>query len=308
MRSAYHSYPKIYNLGHRYLEHLLEGPVVIEEKIDGSQFSFGKFSDSEGNEYVACRSKGAQINTLAPVDMFKKAVATAMELEPLLTPGWCYRGEYLSKPKHNTLAYDRHPEKHIILFDINTGLENYISYDSKKAEAERIGLEITPRLYEGEVSDVQLFRDLLDKTSILGGQQIEGIVIKNHARFGIDGKPLMGKFVSEKYKEVHNGDWKERNPANKDVIAILIAKYKTPARWEKAYQHLLEDGKIEFADKDIGELMKEIPNDTKAECEEAIKDELFRWAWPKLKRGISNGAPEWYKEKLMERQINIGEK
>jgi len=33
------SYPSIYNLGHRYLGDLLDGPVVVEEKVDGSQFS-----------------------------------------------------------------------------------------------------------------------------------------------------------------------------------------------------------------------------------------------------------------------------
>ena len=35
------SYPKIYNLGHKYLEELFLDDVLIEEKIDGSQISFG---------------------------------------------------------------------------------------------------------------------------------------------------------------------------------------------------------------------------------------------------------------------------
>lgn len=41
--SSWNSYPQIYALGHRYLEDLLKDPVLVEEKIDGSQFSFGRF-------------------------------------------------------------------------------------------------------------------------------------------------------------------------------------------------------------------------------------------------------------------------
>lgn len=45
---SWHSYPSIYNLGHRYIADLLTVPVIVEEKIDGSQFSFGL--DEEGEE------------------------------------------------------------------------------------------------------------------------------------------------------------------------------------------------------------------------------------------------------------------
>ncbi len=40
---------------------------------------------------------------------------------------------------------------------------------------------------------------LLEKESILGGK-VEGIVVKNYARFGKDKKVLMGKYVSEQGK------------------------------------------------------------------------------------------------------------
>lgn len=49
-----HSYPTIYNLGHRAIVDLLKGPVIVEEKIDGSQISFRK--DEQGDLEV--RSKG----------------------------------------------------------------------------------------------------------------------------------------------------------------------------------------------------------------------------------------------------------
>ena len=39
------SYPKIYSLGHAAILDLLDGRVIVEEKVDGSQFSFGLFQE-----------------------------------------------------------------------------------------------------------------------------------------------------------------------------------------------------------------------------------------------------------------------
>ncbi len=105
------------------------------------------------------------------------------------------------------MAYDRVPEKHIIIFDINKGEEHYVSYEKKKAEAERIGLETVPLLYEGMLHDSDMLHELLETISILGKQKIEGVVIKNYNRFSeYNGNILMGKYVSEKYKEIQKKD------------------------------------------------------------------------------------------------------
>ena len=47
------SYPKVYNLGHRAIVGLTEESVVVQEKVDGSQFSFGLMPPAvEGMEDV----------------------------------------------------------------------------------------------------------------------------------------------------------------------------------------------------------------------------------------------------------------
>lgn len=56
-----HSYSSIYALGHKALEDLLKTPVLVEEKLDGSQFSFGVYINQEGERLLKCRSKGADI-------------------------------------------------------------------------------------------------------------------------------------------------------------------------------------------------------------------------------------------------------
>lgn len=300
MSDSWHSYPSIFALGHRALSELLLDPVIVEEKVDGSQFSFGLF-DEAGDQVLRCRSKGAQLNLVAPEKMFIKAVEVVKQLP--LTVGWTYRAEYLAKPKHNALAYDRIPEKHLIVFDVNTGHEEYMSYAHKEAECERLGLEIVPLVYEGMLDSFADFRSMIDRTSALGGQKIEGVVVKNYRRFGPDKKVLLGKFVSEAFKEVHAAEWKAENPTKTDIVDRLIDTLRTPARWNKAIQHMREAGKLEDSPRDIGLLMKEVQADIEKECADLIATKLAEWAMPQIRRGVIRGLPEWYKEELLKRQF-----
>lgn len=305
--TSYHSYPSIYALGHRYLQDLFLDPVLVEEKVDGSQFSFGKFL-IDGKEELRCRSKGCQLNTEYPEKMFASAVNSAKEVFDLLKLGWTYRGEYLQKPKHNALAYDRVPKRNIIIFDINTAEENYMSYDKKDAECERLGFEIVPKIYEGKIDSPDFILGLLEKQSILGGQKIEGVVIKNYNRFGLDKKVIMGKYVSEAFKEVHSKEWANENPQSGDIIQRLIIEYRTPARWNKTIQHLKESGKLEGNPRDIGLLIKECQEDISKECVDEIQAKLWGWAKGHILRGCVGGLPEWYKEVLLKEQFSPEEK
>lgn len=312
--SSWHSYGSLYNLGHRAVARLTDGPVIVQEKVDGSQFSFGKFEVLDdhhvmdgwtGDYELRIRSKGAVMNIDAPEKMFSKAAETVKGLADKLHPGWTYRGEYLRVPKHNTLAYDRHPVGHIILFDIATDEETYLDPESVRREAERLGLEAVTELHKGMVTLDQL-RHIIDNTvSALGGQKIEGVVLKplNYDIFGPDKKVLMGKFVSEAFKETHSKVWKENNPTNKDIVARVAEGLRTPARWAKAVQHLREAGQIQDSPRDIPALFKEVNQDILKEETEAIKEALFKHAWPHISRGVTAGLPEWYKEQLLKAQF-----
>ncbi len=188
---SWSSYPSIFALGHRAIRDLLQGAVNVEEKVDGSQFSFGLVPanvDDAGNPVDAVwsvedgvshalkvRSKGAVIQLDAPEALFREAVETVKWLAPMLHPGWTYRSEVLKKPHHNALTYERVPRtlcecnlegeeagepncehckghgfvpSHIILFDVNTGNQEYLDYEAKTAEATRLGLEVVPLLFQ----------------------------------------------------------------------------------------------------------------------------------------------------------------
>jgi hypothetical protein len=295
MSTSWHSYGSIYNVGHTAAAELFDGPVTVEEKIDGSQFSFGVF-DGE----VKCRSKGQQLVVDAPEKLFFRAVQEVVARKSILHDGWTYRAEYLVKPKHNTLAYARHPKDHLVIFDIATAEECYLSHAEKSAEAERIGLEIVPLLFEGIVSNAEELKAFLTRDSFLGDQKLEGVVIKNYAKFGPDKKVLMGKYVSEAFREAHKVAWKIGNPQSRDVVQTIILALRTDARWIKAIGHLRDAGTLLGTPADIGPLLKEVQADIAKECEEEIKRALYEWAKPQVMRGVTSGLPEFYKNRLLE--------
>ncbi|KKN82290.1 hypothetical protein LCGC14_0311030 [marine sediment metagenome] len=304
MTDSWHSYPSVYALGHSALVGLLEGDVVVQEKIDGSQFSFG-IIDGE----LKVRSKGKLMEIDAPEKMFAGAVKTVKNIASDLIPDWTYRAEVLSKPKHNALKYDRVPEGNLILFDINIGLEKYKRPSGLAKEAHRLGLEFVPTFYsdDGVSITIDVITEFLLEDSCLGGTKIEGIVIKNYSRFGKDKKVLMGKYVSEAFKEVHRTAWSKANPHAKDIVQSLVETYRTESRWQKAVQHLQERGELEGSPRDIGKLIKETQEDIYKESSDDIKFALFVWAWPKVQRAVIAGLPEWYKESLLAKQFESEE-
>jgi hypothetical protein len=299
---SWHSYPKVWNLGHPNIAELFADPVIIEEKVDGSQFSFGVLGGA-----LRVKSHNKELVADADNGMFNAAVATAWALAPELHDGWTYRAEYLQKPHHNGLAYNRIPNRHLIVFDVNTGPEAYLRYPEKAAEAERIGLEVVPLVFEGVVESAEMLAALIDRESILGGQKVEGVVAKNYLRFARDGKALMGKHVSPQFREVQKGEWRKANPTRGDVIDVVCERLRGPARWSKAIQHLRENGALTNSPKDIGALLKETQADIKAECEDEIKAALFAWAWPQIARRTIAGLPDWYKQLLVDAQFGGGE-
>jgi hypothetical protein len=302
MTKVLRSYPKVWNMGHPAIRDLFDGPVVVQEKVDGSQFSFGVVHGE-----LFCRSKGASLNLETTDLLFRGAVETAKRLHEagLLVEGWTYRGEAICRPKHNTLTYERAPTGNVILFDVDRGLEDRIADpDELAAVGFSLGLEVVPVIYHGEIRSADELAALIDRVSCLGGAKVEGVVAKNYARFGPDGKMLMGKVVSEAFREVHKKDWRERHPTRTDIVDEIIEEYRTEARWRKSVQHLREAGKLEGSPRDIGSLIKEVAADVRAECEDEIKDALFRHFWPKIQRGITHGLPDWYKAELAGAQFD----
>jgi hypothetical protein len=293
------SFPKIFAIGTDYIKDIFNSSVEITEKVDGSQFDFGKI---DGVLYF--RSKGAQLYAENPDKMFKEAVDYAVSIQDRLPDNTCFFCEYLKNPRHNILKYERIPKNHLILFGVsdNTGTFFKKTYKQLQEFADMIGVDIVPLIYKGKIKTAEELKKFLDTDSILGGTKIEGIVVKNYKNaFLLGGQPIplmMGKYVSESFKETHREKWgSEFTSAGK--WATFVKSFCTEARWHKSIQHLKEKGQLENSPRDIGKLIAEIKTDITEEEKENIKTFLWKEFGDEILRGSTKGFPEWYKDYLL---------
>jgi hypothetical protein len=296
-----HSYSKVWAFTHREAARLFDGPVVIQEKVDGSQFSFGQI-----NGALHCRSKGQAVGPGGNQEgMFNKAVRTAelIHATGTMLDGMCVRCEYLEKPKHNALTYLSVPVGNLVVFDITLedGTEKYLPPEEVNKWATKWGLQTVPLLHYGPITEGDFKHQLkvwMDRESFLGGTKIEGVVVKNYNQCDTMGKSLCGKFVSAEFKEMNNENWKAQSKGS--AIEQIIASFNKEAIWAKAVQHKREEGVLLNAPQDIGMLIGEVKKDFGIEHGEAIKRKIFKEFYGDIERGIMHGFPEWYKRKLVE--------
>jgi hypothetical protein len=291
------SYPKIFAIGTKYINNIFDDLVNITEKVDGSQFGFGKI---DGEVYL--RSKGAQLFFDIKEQMFAEAINYIDSIQNKLPNNMIFYSEYLKKPKHNTLKYERIPKNHLILFGV-MNLDQTFNKDLKYY-ADILDIETVPVLYTGLMSDFsERVDEFLNTDSILGGSKIEGVVVKNYYQsFLLGGQPIpimCGKFVSEKFKETNNKRWAEEEKG-KSKLETFMRSFQTESRWEKAYQHLRDSNLLEFTPRDIGSLIKEAQRDIIDEEKENIRDFLWNEFKGQILRTAISGLPEWYKRKLLE--------
>lgn len=291
-------YPKVLTLGSAYTENALEGKVVVQEKYDGSQIRWG--INQDGIFEVCSRRRKIPIEQPG---QFKKGIEYLMEayeeIKPL-PPLIMFFGEYLQKPKHNVLKYERIPKNHIVLFDALVD-GNYVNREDLERWAEVWGIEAAVELFRGDAT-IDILRDLLKgNASSLGKEDIEGVVIKNYDQQIVLGgvvRPLFTKLVQSKYRERKQvADKKARGMG----IERFILSFRNENRWQKALQYLKDEGKLANEPKDIGLLIKRIHKDIEEEETENIRNFLLKKVIKKIKAVSSSGVAEWYKDKLIER-------
>ena len=276
------SYPKIHTLGHRDIKDIFDDPVVIQEKVDGSQLSFS-FSEEKG---LLIKTRRQFVQTDTP-KMFQEAALIIPTLD--LKPGWVYRGEYLQKRKHNMIAYDRLPPKHIILFDIEKNDGHWCDQEELILEADRLGLFYVPVMAMG-ICRAEDIEPMLDRPSILGGT-LEGVVVKNST------KRMLGKYVQAKFREV--GAKIRKGGGVVDKLDNIASMYRSETRWDKAVMRLREAGELGGVPEDISKILKEVNMDLDDEIRDEVRDLLFSTFYKEIKKNACHGVADWYKRKLL---------
>jgi len=290
------SYPKVLTLGSYQTDRALVGTVYIQEKVDGSQFRFGV--DEKGGVWI-----GSHHCTFAPGEaagMFKLAVDyinsiqdTVKQFKPLTT----FFCEFLGKPKQNVIAYTRVPQNNLVLFDAYGPSSGWYNRVELEATAACLGIDVVPTFKIGETSLDEL-RTFLTTYSFLGGDTVEGVVIKNYVENILENgtlRPLFVKYVRPSFKEKMDRKAGEK----KETLEEYLGSFCADARWLKAIQSLVEQGKITVSPKDIGPLIVQIKKDIIEEEEVNIKHRLYRHFINEILRRATAGFPDWYKEKLV---------
>lgn len=285
-------------MGDKQISDLFDGPVEITEKLDGSQFGFGKV-DGE----LVIRSKGREIDIDNFDKMFGEGIAYVKSIQDKIPDGMFFYGEYLQKPRHSTLAYDRIPTNHIALFGIyNSANREFLDYEAIKQWADTLNVDAIPVLKVGMSSPDEVLSLVNERVSYLGGQNIEGVVVKAYKPWLFLGQiPLSvmsGKYVTEAFKEVHGNDWTKLN-TGKGKFDVLKGNYRSEARWNKAVQHLRDNANLTGSPKDIGNLIKEVHKDIVEEEQANIKEQLWNIFGKDILQYATNGLPQWYKEKIL---------
>ena len=173
---SFHSYPKVWNLGHPSVKEIFEDEVEVQEKIDGSQLSFGK--DHDGTIHI--RSKNREFPINGPDSLFERAAEQIAKRADKLPVGYTFRGEYLNKPKHNCLVYDRTPIDNIVIFDVTSDLHQYLEPSTVARMAEELVFEHV-KSTTMKISSIDDVKELMELPSMLGGKR-EGLVFKNYKR------------------------------------------------------------------------------------------------------------------------------
>lgn len=291
------SFPKIFSLGTDYIKEIFDGEVEVTEKIDGSQFGFGRI-----NGEIFVRSKGCMLHIDAPNNMFKEGVDYIASIQDRLPDNTIFHAEYLQTPKHNSLEYERIPQNHLILFSVSDSTEKFLGHEEIKKWAEILKIDYVPIVFKGIIDSPEKVFELIGNESVLGKAQMEGVVVKNYNKpFLLGGQPIplmSGKYVSESFKEVHNTSWKGEH-TGRGKWDVFKQGYCTEARWTKSVQHLKEKGELENSPKDIGKLLKEIQRDIAEEEREEIKKFLWEYFGTDVLRVAVSGFPEWYKKSLL---------
>lgn len=304
------SYQKISQPYKPEIQDIWKGDIIVEEKVDGSQFRI----ELDAGE-IKCGSH--KMDDLSLVDNnFKKGTDAAQEIfKEYRQSGskisiFC---EYLGKPKQNSIAYKRIPEKYLVVFDIKVD-DRYMDRDQKEAWASTFtGLEIVPLLWKGKGEDFteKIQKELLTKPSFLGHQEgydrIEGFVVKNYSKwYDVDKYPyleghwLCTKIVNDSFKEKN----KIENPSAGNQLQALKDSLNSIPRWVKGVQHLREEGLIENELKDLGKIIPEVKRDIEEEEKEVIKEELWKLYGKDILAYSVKGLAEWYKEYLIEEAKN----
>jgi len=282
-------YNKIHRLGKDEVEGILDGEVIIQEKIDGANASI--WIEDDGLAFGSRNHKVDEFNGL------KEYTIKHSGINGLLSDHPEYRlfGEWLVK---HTIAYNETAYRHFYLFDIlDEEFDVFLDPEVVKEFADIYEIK-RPEFHGKGIFTEEQLQEFVGK-SVLGDKG-EGIVIKRHGftdKFGES--PRYAKIVTQNFKE-NNAITFGGNDKHSETYweQYICNEYMSVARVRKVMQ------KIESAD-DVKCDLSHTPRVTMVSFHDMITEEI--WAIQKkcgkidfnsLRRICMKKAQQIYKDIL----------
>lgn len=229
-------YPKIYRLGHKNTEGILNiGKIIVEEKCDGSNIRFGKYNGVF--RYGSRRRELTNITDEKDLGQFVRFVGWVQQYVDDVKDGYIYFGEYMIP---HTIQYDWSRVPTVLGFDIwDIEKQRWLDYDEKVKEFERLGIPIVPLVDIRDASEIdeKYLENVIPQSKFYNGLA-EGVVFKNYDQ------QLFAKLIAEGFKEKNEKVFgKGKKKARQEGGEVyLLEKYVPPRRVEKVIQALVDEG------------------------------------------------------------------
>lgn len=245
----FRKYDKIHRLGKEETDGILEGPVTIQEKIDGANTSIWVGEDG----YLRTGSRNNDI-TGADFNGFNAYVQTHEGIKKLLIdfPQYTLYGEWLVR---HTILYKETAYKKWYMFDIyDNELGEYIPVNRVMALADQYEIDQPLDFGVITVTDLKQLEDLVGKTGL--GEKGEGIVIKRYGWKNSFGEHAYAKMVTEDFKEDNAVTFGGNNKFSDTYEEVyLVNKFMTLGRVQKVMNKIQPEVNERLSEKHIPRIM-----------------------------------------------------
>jgi hypothetical protein len=308
-----YKYPKILHIGAPLVSTIFDNEVEVTEKVDGSQC---RIELTEDSVMVGSKNQG-----IADHNMFEIAHDQGERIHK--ETDWRTLGskvtlfcEFLNKPNHNTIKYDRVPLNNLYLFGAMVGdTQDHMITGGLIEMAKHLEIDPPNVIICGLVESVEELKEFMTHQSYLGGSAVEGVVIKNYNRTydplqvhsqEYIGYPMAAKYVREDFKISNAKQWNTID--RKKGVDAIVDMFLIGDRFQKAIQHLDEEGKITYTKKDLQHLIPEFFNDLMDEKKEVMTGMIMGDVFKALKKRANAYVVSSWIDHLAERQFDHGDK
>lgn len=222
-------------LGKEETEGILDGPVTVQEKVDGANVSI--WLNEFGGISIGSRTRELGDDEFNGFKAYVMKHAAALSTFFTKFPKVRLYGEWLVK---HTITYPDEAYRKMYLYDVyNEEFDTYSYQHEVKELAEQLGFEYPQIFFENEIVTPEQILEVVGKTLIPGAANGEGVVIKRLDFINKYGNLIYAKQVHEKFKE-SNAIVFGGNNKHSDTYweMYIVNKYCTLGRLRKIMQKL----------------------------------------------------------------------